>query len=98
MTKDEREHYAKIADNGCIACYVLGYGFSACEIHHIRSGAGIGRKNHWSQAIGLCPKHHRTGGYGIAYHAGARAFSDSIGMGELDLLDKQLELIGEKRE
>ena len=93
MTKDEREHYDRIAQHGCIACIVLGHGYSPTEIHHIRTGAGAGRKSHWSLAIGLCPMHHRLGGYGIAIHAGVKSFEETIGMGEVELLNKQLELL-----
>jgi hypothetical protein len=93
MTKQEREHYDLIAQHGCIACHVLGYGFSACEIHHIRTGAGAGQKSHWSKAIGLCPNHHRNGGSGIAIHAGIRSFEKAIGMTEVELLEKQLEIL-----
>ena len=28
MTKDEREHYGRIANGGCIACIVLGIGYT----------------------------------------------------------------------
>ncbi len=93
MTKDERQHYGRIADNGCIACLVLGFGYSPCEIHHIRTGVGKGQKSHWSKAIGLCPNHHRNGGNGVAIHAGIRSFEAAIGMTEVELLSKQLELL-----
>ena len=93
MTKDERRHYDRIAQNGCIACIVLGNGYSPCEIHHIRTGTGAGRKAHWSKAIGLCPLHHRNGGVGCAIHAGIRSFEAAIGMSEVELLNKQLDLL-----
>ena len=95
MTKDERQHYDRIANSGCIACIVLGFGYSPCEIHHIRTGTGKGQKSHWSKAIGLCPNHHRNGGVGVAIHAGIKSFEKSIGMTELELLEKQLELLNE---
>ena len=95
MTKDERQHYDRIANSGCIACIVLGFGYSPCEIHHIRTGTGKGQKSHWSKAIGLCPNHHRNGGAGVAIHAGIKSFEKSIGMTELELLEKQLELLNE---
>ena len=95
MTKDERKHYDRISQHGCIACRVLGYGYSPCEIHHIRTGTGAGRKSHWSKAIGLCPNHHRLGGYGVAIHGGIQGFEQSLGMTELELLEKQLELLGD---
>ena len=93
MTKDEREHYARIADSGCVVCNLSGYGYSPCEIHHIRTGTGAGRKAHWSKAIGLCPTHHRLGGSGVAIHGGIRSFEAAIGMTELELLEKQKELL-----
>lgn len=95
MTKEERKHYARIADIGCVVCLLSGYGHSPCEIHHIRTGTGAGKKSHWSKAIGLCPSHHRLGGYGIAIHAGIDGFEKAIGMTELKLLEKQLELLND---
>lgn len=95
MTKDERNHYARIADGGCIVCLLAGHGHSPCEIHHIRTGTGAGRKSHWSKAIGLCPMHHRLGGHGVSIHSGIRAFEAAIGMTEVELLHKQLELLGD---
>lgn len=93
MNKDEREHYDRISQHGCIVCLLAGYGFSPCEIHHIRTGTGAGRKSHWSKAVGLCPTHHRLGGHGVAIHSGIRAFELAIGMSEVELLNKQLELL-----
>jgi hypothetical protein len=93
MTKDERNHYSKLADLGCIVCLLGGFGYSPCEIHHIRTGTGAGRKSHWSKAIGLCPTHHRLGGYRVAIHAGIEGFEDAIGMSEVELLSKQLDLL-----
>ena len=95
MTKDERKHYDRIAQCGCIVCNIFGHGFSPCEIHHIRTGIGMGQKSHFNCAIGLCPNHHRLGGYGIAIHAGIDGFEKTIGMTELELLQKQLELLGD---
>lgn len=95
MTKDERKHYDRISQLGCIACHVLGFGYSPCEIHHIRTGTGAGRKSHWSKAVGLCPNHHRNGGVGVAIHSGIRSFESAIGMTEVELLAKQLELLGD---
>lgn len=85
MTKAEKSHYAKLVDMGCIVCQLQGYGHSACEIHHTRHGAGMGQKSHYLQAIPLCPPHHRTGPYGVAFHAGAAGFENLYGT-EVDLL------------
>jgi hypothetical protein len=92
MTKAEREHYAKLSEMGCIACIILGHGYSPAEIHHIRSGAGMAQKNHYSKAVPLCHAHHRTGGYSVAIHSGVKAFEKMIGMSEVDLV-KQTKLI-----
>ena len=93
MNKDERRHYDRISQHGCICCIVLGHGYSPCEIHHIRTGTGKGQKSHWSKAIGLCPLHHRLGGSGVAIHAGIKSFEAAIGMTEVELLNKQLDLL-----
>ncbi len=95
LSKAERQHYARIADIGCVVCLLQGYGCSPCEIHHIRSGVGLAQKAHWSKAIGLCPTHHRLGGHGVAIHGGIQAFEAMIGMSEVELLQKQLELLGD---
>ena len=55
------------------------------EIHHIRAGAGAGRKNSDDLTIPLCPEHHRLGGYGVAYHGGRHAFEAAFET-ELELL------------
>jgi hypothetical protein len=57
------------------------------EIHHVRAGQGMAqRSNHIGGAIGLCAGHHRTGGHGIALHAGQQAFEKEYGT-ELTLLN-----------
>lgn len=91
MTKDERNHYDKLAQLGCIVCNLAGLGYSPAEIHHIKSGnAGMGKKSHWSLAIPLCANHHRNGGYTVAIHAGKKAFEAAVGMTEVELLNATL--------
>ena len=75
---------------GCIVCRRELYGYSIPEIHHLRNGAGMGQKSHWSRAIPLCHAHHRTGGHGVAFHAGAVAFAANYGS-ELELLEATTE-------
>ena len=87
MTNKERLHYAKLASLGCIVCRYMGYGFSPCEIHHIRHGAGAGQKSNYTEAIPLCANHHRLGGYGVAIHAGRAGFKANVGLDEVGLLD-----------
>ena len=91
MTKDERNHYDKLSQLGCIVCLTQGYGYSAPQIHHIKSGnAGVGMKSHWSLAIPLCCLHHTGGKYGVSIHAGKKAFETAIGMTEVELLNATL--------
>lgn len=87
MTKAERQHYDKLSSIGCIVCRHLGYGFSPCEIHHIRHTAGAGQKSHYTEAIPLCANHHRLGGYGVAIHAGIAGFEANVGLDEVGLLN-----------
>lgn len=93
MNLNERKHYDKLTQMGCIVCKNLSYGYSAPHIHHIRHGAGIGRKNPYWKAIPLCPNHHLNGGYGVAIHAGQKAFEQAYGSEEqlLEQVNKLLE-------
>jgi hypothetical protein len=81
LTKAEKQHYARLTEIGCLLC------FQPAEIHHIRHGMGMGQRNDYLNTIPLCPSHHRTGGYGVAYHAGRVAFEQNFGT-ELELLEK----------
>lgn len=91
-TKAEKAHLNALADIGCIVCLNLGYGFTPAEIHHIRHGVGMGQRNSHKNAIPLCHTHHRTGGHGVAFHAGKKAFESSYGT-EVELLAQLIELL-----
>lgn len=95
MIKAEKERYEKLSYLGCIACRVLGYGYTPTEIHHIRFGQGVGKRAGFDQSIPLCPHHHRLGGYGVAYHAGKSAFERAIGKTEVELLELTNQLLKE---
>ena len=84
-TAAEKRHFAKVAELGCIVCKNNMYEGSPAEIHHIRANAGAGQKS--KEVIPLCHIHHRTGGYGVAFHAGKNAFEDEYGT-ELELLEQ----------
>ena len=86
-TKEESEHMAKVAALGCCVCHNLGLGYVECEIHHIRHQIGIGRRASHFETIGLCPEHHRLGAYGVAIHAGRRAWEKIYGT-ERQLLEQ----------
>jgi hypothetical protein len=87
MKKAERLHLQKVASDGCVVCRLFeGVDSGPCEIHHIRTGMGTTRANHF-QVIGLCAAHHRTGGYGVAIHAGRKGFEERY-MTEMELLSE----------
>jgi hypothetical protein len=74
MTKAEKAHLNRVAELGCIVCRNLGHGITPAEVHHLRYGVGAGQRNNHYNTIPLCHIHHRTGGYGVAFHAGKIAF------------------------
>lgn len=80
MTKAEKAHLNRVAEMGCIICK------RPAEIHHIGNGA-MGKQASNYEVIPLCPEHHRTGGYGVAVHAGRKAWEANFGS-ERDLLEK----------
>ena len=57
------------------------------SIHHLRAGVGMGQRSGDDRAIPLCPTHHQFGGYGVAFHAGKKAFEKKYGTEE-ELLTK----------
>jgi len=73
----------------CLGCIICG---QPAEIHHLREGMGMGQRAPDDRAIPLCPCHHRTGGHGIAYHAGRKAWAIHFGEPEL-LLAKMREML-----
>jgi hypothetical protein len=79
-TAEEKNHMAKIAAMGCVLC-----GASA-EVHHIRTGMGMGRRAGHFQTIPLCFFHHR-GMRGI--HAlGRKRWEKEFRVTESGLLEK----------
>lgn len=90
-TKAEREHMSRVASAGCIVCGVF-YGVeSPAEIHHIGNGT-MGKRASNYEVIPLCHAHHRTGGHGVAVHAGRKAFETNYTT-EQELLEMTQEAI-----
>jgi len=58
---------------------------SPAEIHHLRAGKGLAQRSDDDHALPLCPLHHRTGGFGMAFHAGKRTWEKRFGA-EAELL------------
>lgn len=85
MKKAEKEHLQKVAELGCVACERIGFSGSPAEIHHIGNGA-MGKRASNFEVIPLCPTHHRTGGYGVAVHAGRKEWEKNFGT-EKELLN-----------
>lgn len=92
MTKDEQRHVIRVARLGCMACRTMGIFTPDVEIHHIRRGQGMGQRASHYEVIGLCAPHHRTGGHGVALHAGQRTWEANFGT-ESELLEKVRELM-----
>lgn len=88
MTKAEKEHLSKVAELGCIACYVQDTPGTPCEIHHMRAGTGMGLRSSHYDAIGLCATHHRgTAGLSVpSIHGSKNAFIEAFGT-EAELLE-----------
>jgi hypothetical protein len=81
------DYLSRVAALGCIICG------APAEIHHLREGVGMSQRSPDSRAIPLCPAHHRTGGYGVAYHAGRLTWVQRYGEPEalLERVRRQLE-------
>lgn len=84
-------HMAQVAALGCLLCRRLGYHGTPAEVHHIRTGTGVGRRAADTETIPLCPEHHRgaTGLHGM----GRKAFERAYGVTELELLAETRALI-----
>lgn len=93
MSAEEKRHVARTVALGCCACRALGYGESGAEYHHVRYLGSMGKRAPHKAGIPLCPIHHRTGGRGVAYHAGAKAFEALYGT-ERELLQQTYAELG----
>lgn len=78
-TKAEKLHLSRVAALSCIVCRNQEYGESSAEIHHCSSGTGLAVRADHFQVIPLCHAHHRTGGYGVAIHAGRKSWEKKYG-------------------
>lgn len=70
-TTAQHKRFAELIELGCIICV------SPAVIHHIGTHMGGGRDH--DKVIPLCPRHHTTGGYGTALHAGKTEFEKTYG-------------------
>jgi hypothetical protein len=92
MTNNEKQWLNDLSEIGCILCAHLGTPGTPAEIHHPRSGVGMGKKATHFEAIPLCPEHHRgkTGVHGL----GTKGFPKHYGITEQDLQAKAALMVG----
>ena len=85
-TAAERQYLNRVADLGCVICRRIGFYGTPAEIHHARTGTGVGRRASHFDSIPLCPEHHRgnTGIHGM----GRKAFERKYGVTELELVEQ----------
>ncbi|ELZ9654122.1 DUF968 domain-containing protein [Citrobacter freundii] len=93
-TKAEKLHLSRVAGMGCIVCRNEGLGDTPAEIHHCSSGTGMSVRADNFHVIPLCHTHHRTGGHGVAIHAGRQSWENKFGT-ETELLVQVLYELGE---
>ncbi|WP_234262278.1 Ref family recombination enhancement nuclease [Klebsiella aerogenes] len=93
-TKAEQQHLDRVAALGCIVCRNLGYGDTPAEIHHCCSGTGTAVRASHFRTIPLCHTHHRTGGHGVALHAGQKTWESIYGTEAQLLAQTEIELGG----
>lgn len=90
-TKAEKEWMNRVSEIGCIVCLnEYGEG-SPAEMHHVNAH-GMGLRSDNYSVIPLCPAHHRTGGHGVAVHAGKETWENRFGY-EIDLLEQVREIL-----
>lgn len=89
----EKRHMGRVAQLGCAVCFRLGLGETPAELHHPRSGVGMGQRAKHASVIPLCPEHHRgkTGVHGL----GVKGFQRSYGFDEADLLSDTKRRLGD---
>lgn len=92
--KTEKLHLSRVADLHCIVCRNEGLGDTPAEIHHCSSSTGMSVRADNFHVIPLCHTHHRTGGHGVAIHAGRQSWENNYGT-ETELLVQVLYELGE---
>ena len=82
-TQEQRKHWEKVRELGCIICGEPAY------IHHCFTKMGT-RKDH-DKVIPLCYWHHRSNS-SLDINSGKRTWQEKYGT-ELELLNKVLDLL-----
>lgn len=68
-----KQYMGFVAEMPCLICG------RPAEVHHILEGRFGQRRSSDYHTIPLCPEHHRTGGLGVAVHAGPRTWRENYG-------------------
>ena len=91
-TLAEKKHMSRVAELGCAVCRRMGYPGTPSELHHPRSGVGMGKRSSHFDVLPLCVEHHRgkTGVHGL----GTKGFPKHWGFTEEDLLADTKNLLG----
>lgn len=89
--KAEREHMARVAALGCIVCRNEGLPDAPAEIHHVRTGKGLGQRSSHFEVIPLCFHHHSAQGID-GFHKAPMTWQAKHGT-ELELLEQVRELL-----
>ena len=94
-----REHMLQVKRLPCLVCLHEGLRQKTpTEAHHIKRDPATGRvlgegqKAPDEHTIPLCEEHHRTGGNGVAFHAGREPWERAYG-NELDMLQETREML-----
>ena len=93
MTRAESKRLGRVAELGCAICRRIGFPGTPAEIHHRRTGTGMGRRASNADVAPLCAFHHR-GAEGL-HGLGRRAFEALHGVTELELIEETKRLLGE---
>lgn len=91
-TKAESDYMGRVAALCCIVCRNEGLGDTPAMVHHIGNGT-MGKRASNLEVIPLCANHHQYGGYGVAVHAGRKAFEANYGT-EKELLEQTRRELG----
>ena len=98
-TAAQKRHIDAVARIGCVCCLLDGQLDVEAEIHHARAGNGMRERDH-SRVLPLCPKHHRLGPPGLAFHASPRAWQwdeEVLLYVVAGLLERAPRILGSKR-
>jgi hypothetical protein len=87
MTRAEKAYLDRVASLGCILCAEYGQPGIPAEIHHLRTGQGMGQRASSWLCVPLCAQCHR-GSRGIH---GDRSLLRFAKLEEMDLLAKTIE-------